>query len=415
MSPLALLLARFTAFAVALAGASLALAQQGEPIRVGLLMIKTGPFAAPGKQMEDGLTQFLRERNYTIAGRKVELITADTAANPAVAKTKTQELIERNKVHVLVVPLAASDMLAIDDLIREAQIPIIASSAAAEDLTQRKLNPWFVRSAGSSGQISHAMADYAAKDLKYRRVAIVADDLTFSQEVAAGFQHVFEESGGKIVQKIFSPISTPDYATYVTQLKPNLDAVFISFSGANGPRFLKAFGDYGLRSKVAVLAGMTTVDEAILNTMGDDAIGVLSSGWYSAAFDNPENRRFVAEFRATTKADPGLYAVGAYSAGLFLEQAVIAINGKVEDKQAFMKALKSVQIKNSPRGEIRLDAYANPIVNAYIRKVERRDGRLMNVVLKTYPNVSQFWTYDPKAFLANPVYSREWPPAKNLE
>jgi branched-chain amino acid transport system substrate-binding protein len=414
MSRPASLLTRLLAFVFAVAAAPLAFAQ-GDPIRIGLLMVKTGPFAAPGKQMEDGLTQFLRERNYTIAGRKVELITADTAANPAVAKTKTQELIERNKVHVLVGPLAASDMLAIDDLIREAQIPIIASSAAAEDLTQRKLNPWFVRSAGSSGQISHAMADYAIKDLKFKRVAIVADDLTFSQEVAAGFQHVFEESGGKIVQKIFSPINTPDYATYVTQLKPNLDAVFISFSGANGPRFLKAFGDYGLRSKVAVLAGMTTVDEAILNTMGDDVIGVLSSGWYSAAFENPENRKFVADFRAANKSDPGLYAVGAYSAGLFLEQAVIAVNGKVEDKQAFMKALKSVQIKTSPRGEIRLDAYANPIVNAYIRKVERKDGRLMNVVLKTYPNVSQFWTYDPKAFLANPVYSREWPPAKNLE
>jgi branched-chain amino acid transport system substrate-binding protein len=149
--------------------------------------------------------------------------------------------------------------------------------------------------------------------------------------------------------------------------------------------------------------------------MGDDVIGVLSSGWYSAAYDNPEIRKFVAEFRAANKSDPGLYAVGAYSAGLFLEQAVIAVKGKVEDKQAFMKALKSVQIKSSPRGEIRLDAYANPIVNAYIRKVERKDGRLMNVVLKTYPNVSQFWTYDPKAFLANPVYSREWPPAKNLE
>ena len=90
--------------------------------------------------------------------------------------------------------------------------------------------------------------------------------------------------------------------------------MFISFR-ANGPRFLKAFGDYGLRSKVAVLAGMTTVDEAILNTMGDDVIGVLSSGWYSAAFDNPENRKFVAEFRAANKADPGLYAVGAYPLG----------------------------------------------------------------------------------------------------
>ena len=167
------------------------------------------------------------------------------------------------------------------------------------------------------------MADYAAKDLKYKRIAIVADDLTFSQEVAAGFQHVFEESGGKIVQKIFSPISTPDYATYVTQLKPNLDAVFISFSGANGPRFLKAFGDYGLRGKVAVLAGMTTVDEAILHTMGDDVIGVLSSGWYSAALRQPRETASSSPSSApANKSDPGLYAVGAYSAGLFLEQAV---------------------------------------------------------------------------------------------
>ena len=276
-------------------------------------MIKTGPFAAPGKQMEDGLTQFLRERNYTIAGRKVELITADTAANPAVAKTKTQELIERNKVHVLVGPLAASDMLAIDDLIREAQIPIIASSAAAEDLTQRKLNPWFVRSAGSSGQISHAMADYAAKDLKYKRIAIVADDLTFSQEVAAGFQHVFEESGGKIVQKIFSPISTPDYATYdARQAEPR--------RGVHQPRRQRAALPQGVRRLRPAQQGRGARrhDDG---RRGDpehdgrrrDRRAVV--GWYSAAFDNPENRKFVAEFRAANKADPGLYAVGAYPLG----------------------------------------------------------------------------------------------------
>ena len=82
---------------------------------------------------------------------------------------------------------------------------------------------------------------------------------------------------------------------------------------------------------------------------------------------------------------------------------------------AMFLALRSAVIENDPRGTIRLDEYGNPVMNVYIRKVERRGGKLVNAVVKTYPNVSQFWTYDPKQFLASPVYSRDYPPAKNLE
>jgi branched-chain amino acid transport system substrate-binding protein len=164
-----------------------------------------------------------------------------------------------------------------------------------------------------------------------------------------------------------------------------------------------------------VLGSMTTADEGILKQMGDKAIGVTTGGWYSAAIDSPENKRFVAAVSKEYGADPGCYTLGAYSAGVLVEQAIKAVNGKVEDKEAFMKALRDPGAIRDPRGEWTLHEYGNPVMPAYIRKVERRDGKLVNTVVKTYPKVSQFWVNEPKAFLANPVYSRDFPPSKNLE
>lgn len=384
-----------------------------EPIRVGFLTIKSGALAAGGRQMEEGLTLFLKQRNDTLAGRKIQLFTADTAGQPAVTKTKAQELVERDKVQVIIGPLAAFEALAIDDFIRQVKVPIISPSAAAEDLTQRKPNPWFVRAVGTSAQSNHPLGDYAAKTLHYKRIATIGDDFAFGHETVAGFQRVFEDNGGKIVQKLWSPLNVADYGTYISQLKPDVDAVFISFAGANGPRFLKQYHEYGV--KTPVLATMTSVDEGVLKNMGDEALGVISSGWYTAAIDNPANKAFVQAINKAYGADPGYYTVGAYASGLMLEHALKAVKGRIEDRDAFMKALRGVAMSDDPRGAIKLDEYGNPIMNVYIRKVERKDGKLVNAVIRTYPNVSQFWTYDPKQFLANPVYSRDYPPAKNLE
>ena len=388
---------------------------QSEPIRLGFLTVRTGPLAAGGKQMEEGILLFLKERNYTLAGRKIELTIADTGGNPAGTKNKTQDLVERNKVHVIIGPLAAFEALAINDYIRDTRTPIISCSAAAEDLTQRKVNPWFVRAVATSAQPNHALGEYAAKVLGYKRIAIIADDFAYGHETAAGFQRAFEDNGGKIVQKLWPPLAVPDYGSYIAQIKGNVDAVYAGFAGANGFRFLKQYNEYGMKAKIPVFGSATTVDEGILKNMGEEAVGVISTAWYSATIDTPDNRKFVAAVNKEYNADPGYYTTGAYSAGLMLEQALRAVSGRIEDKDAFMKALRIVHVTNDPRGEIKLDEYGNPVQNIYIRKVERKGGKLVNSVLKVYPNVSQFWSYDPKQFLASPVYSRDYPPAKNLE
>ena len=401
------------AIALGLAAPLAAWSQSADPIKIGFLTVRTGALAAGGKQMEEGIQLFLKERNYTIAGRKVELIIQDTGGNPAGAKTKTQDLVERSKVDVIIGPLAAFEAIAIDDYIRQTRTPIVSCSAAAEDLTQRKPNPWFVRTAASSGQPNHAIGEYAAKELKYKRIAIIADDFAYGHETAGAFQRVFEENGGKVVQRIFTPLNVPDYGGYISQIKSNVDAVYAGFAGANGFRFLRQYKEYGL--KMPVIGSMTTADEGILKQMGDEALGVTTGGWYSAAIDSPENKRFVAAVNKEYGADPGYYTLGAYSAGVLVEQAVKAVNGKVEDKEAFMKALRNPGTVKDPRGEWTMDEYGNPVMPAYIRKVEKKDGKLVNTVVKVYPKTSQFWVYDPKAFLANPVYSRDFPPSKNLE
>lgn len=386
-----------------------------DAIRVGFLTIKSGALAAGGKQMEEGLRLFLKERNNTVAGRKVELFVGDTAGQPAVTKAKAQELVEKDKVQVIIGPLAAFEALAIDDYIRKAEVPVISPSAAAEDLTQRKPNPWFVRAVGTSAQPSHVLGDYAARELKYKRIAIIADDFAFGHEIAAGFQRTFEENGGKVVQKLWSPLNVADYGNYIGQIKPNVDAVFAAFAGGNGVKFLKQYSEYGMKAKIPVLGAMTTVDEGILRFMGDEALGVISSGWYAAGINNPDNKRFVQNMNRDYQQEPGYYSIGAYGAALMLEQALKEVKGRIEDKKAFMAALRNVQLDNDPRGKFSLDALGNPVMDIYVRKVERKGGKLSNTVIKTYPSVSQFWTYNTREFLANPVYSRDYPPANNIE
>lgn len=393
------------------AGSGRAARAQTDPIRLGFLTVKTGPLAAGGIQMEQGMILYLKERNNTLAGRPVQLIVADTGGTPANTRTKTQELIERNNVSAIIGPLAAFELLAIDDYMREKQVPWIGV-AAAEDITQRKTNPWYVRVSSSSAQCTHPMADYAARELKHKRMATIGDDFAYGQEQNAGFQRVFEDAGGKIVQKIWPPLNAPDYGTFVAQFKPDLDGIFMSFAGSNGFRFFKQFKEYG--GTTPICGGMTAVDEAILQQMGEDAIGTLSACWYSAQLDTPLNRTFVAGMQRDYKADPGYYAAGTYVAGAVLEAALKQIGGRIEDKSALLKALRAETV-DTARGPVRFDDYGNVVGNVYIRKVEKKGGRLVNAVVKTYPDVSQFWTYDPAEFLKAPVYARDSPPARNLE
>jgi branched-chain amino acid transport system substrate-binding protein len=395
-------------FSLVLQGQALA---QAEPLKIGFLTVRTGPLAAGGRQMEEGINLFLKERNGTLAGRKVQIIFADTAGQPAQAKTKAQELVERDKVHILVGPLATFEALALDDYVLQAKVPLLPPmSAAQNDLAQQKKSDYVIHTYGTAAQAMYAMGDYAAKKLGMKRVAMVADDFTYGHEGAAGFQKAFEDAGGRIVQKLWPPLNAPDYGSFIGQLKSDVDGVYAGFAGSNPLRFLRAYREYGL--KTIVMGNPTLTDEGILKNMGDEALGVYTASWYAVDHDTPDNHRFVASIQKEYKVTPGFYTAATYTSGLWIEAAMNAVKGRFEDKAAFLKALHNVKLEHGPMGPLRLDEYGKPVLNVYVRKVERKNGELVNTTVATYPNVSQFWTYDPKKFIAGPQYSREYPPLK---
>ena len=382
---------------------------QSKPVRIGLLTVKTGPLAQGGIQMEQGMTRFLKDRNYTLAGRKAELVVGDTGGNPAGTKTKTQELVERDAVDLIVGPLAAFELLAITDYAAQAKTPIL-SLAAAEDMTQRRPNPYFVRASATSAQSMHPLADYAAKELKLKRVITISEDFAFGHEQMGGFQRVFEDAGGRVVKKLWPPLVTPDYTPYLAQIS-GVDALVHGFAGSNPLKFMKQYKDQGLT--LPALSGSVGCDDALLKSFGDEALGMISCSGYTADLDTPSNRRLVDGMVRDYGNIPGIYAAGIYINGMVAEAALEKTGGKSDDKDALIKALRAVSLTDTPRGPFRFDHLGNVIGNFYIRRTERRGDKLVNTTIKTYPNVSQFWTYDEKWFLSQPVYSRDYPPLKS--
>ena len=340
---------------------------------------------------------------------RLSSFSADTGGNPAGTKTKAQELIERDKVDTIVGPLAAFELLAITDYIAQQKTPLL-SLAAAEDMTQRRPNPYFLRASATSAQAMHPMADFAAKELKLKRMITVSEDFAFGYEQMGGFQQTFEENGGKILKKLWPPIVTPDYTPYLAQIE-DVDGVCQGFAGSNPLRFMKQYAAAGL--KYPVVTGETGGDDALLRSFGDEAIGLYSCCPYTLDLNTDSNKRFVAAMNKDYGVDPGFYCAGLYVNGMVVEAGLQKTGGKSDDKTALMAAMKSVSLTDTPRGPIKFDHFGNVVGDFYIRHLEKANGKLVNKTVKTYNNVSQFWTYDEKKFLEQPVYSRDFPPVKS--
>jgi branched-chain amino acid transport system substrate-binding protein len=383
---------------------------QAAPFKLGLLTVKTGPLAEGGIQMEQGVLTYLKEKNYTMGGRKVDLVTADTGGNPAGAKTKAQELVERDHVDLILGPLASFELYAISEYIIQQKMPTL-SLAAAQDLTQRKPNPYLLRASATSSQATQPLGHYVATEMKLKRNVTIVEDFAFGYEQVGGYQAAFEKDGGCITKKLWTPIVTPDYTPYIAQIN-DCDGVFQGFAGSNPLRFMKQYASVGL--KYPVVTGETGGDDALLTSFGPESIGLISASPYTLDLENDGNKRFVDEIRKNYNVVPGFYAAGLYVNCQVADAGLKAVNGDPSDRVKLMATLKAVNLPDTPRGPIKFDHLGNVIGTIYIRRLGKEGAKyglkLWNKTIKTYDNVSQFWVWPEQEYLAHPVYSRDYPP-----
>jgi branched-chain amino acid transport system substrate-binding protein len=404
--------ARASALAAAALLGSLgaATAQDKGPIRIGFLPPITGPLASPGAEMVNGFRLFWEQNNMTAGGRKIEIVTGDTTCNPDQALTQARRLVLQEKVHFLVGPLCGHEGPAVSQVSKETGVPLVMDAAGADNVTKWERVPTVVRTAVSSSQIGHPFGEYLYKELGLRNVTFIGQDYTFGHEVTLGAIETFKALGGKVARLIWNPIGTKDYGTTISSIPADTDGVAVTIVGADRIRMFEDWFSFGMDKKHKIF-GTYWLQEDMLPQLDDRAIGLISNSLhYVSGIDTPENKAFVDAYATKYKRVPSWFAESAYTAGLWTKTAIDSINGNVEDREAFLKAMRTVQIK-APRGPLKLDAYDNPIQNVYVGKVQKVKHAvlgdvLMNVPVKTYEGVSQFWTWSPEDFLKKGPYKR---------
>ena len=281
-------------------------AQQG-PIKIGFLSPISGAIAAAGKDMYSGCELFWKESNWQVGERKLEVVLEDEEGNPATALTKARKLVESDRVHLLAGTILSNVSYAVVPYIDGQGIPAIYPINSPDDLTQRKRPKWLVRTGFGASANMHPFAEYVAKTLGYRKIAVVGLDYAFGWETVGGFHRSFEDNGGQIIQKLWVPLNVQDYAPYATQIKRDADAVFVVGLGRLTQLFAQTWASSPLFWKVALLANGTYSDEHVLPQLGDESVGVISAHHYSAALDTPANRKFRAAYEKEYQRTPGFY------------------------------------------------------------------------------------------------------------
>ena len=392
------------------AGAGVAAA--ADTIKVGFMAPLSGIFAQAGKDMLEGLKLAFEQIGYQTAGRKIELIEEDDEGNPAVAQAKYRKLVTQDHVHVLTGVLLSNIGYGLIPPIERDQLPTLYLTTP-DDLTKKNVSKFILRTNFAASQPMHPLGDYAARVLKYKRVVAIAMDNPFGHEQIGGFQRVFEDQGGRVIQKIWVPLNALDFAPYLTQINRNADAVCAVFVAAQGVRFIKQYAEYGLKGKLALIGSGVMTDEHVIRNLGDEAVGAVGALIWAPTLTTPANRTYMKLAEAKVGKTPAYFTAIMYSAGRWVAEAAKLVDGKVEDRERFLAAIKKAsETVEDPRGPIKLDDSGNPTQNVYILKVERVDGKLTNTVQHTYPMVSQFWTYKADEFLKLPAYGRDYPPAK---
>ena len=351
-------------------------------IKVGVIAEFSGPFAAYGEQIEAGMKAYMKQHGDTVAGRKIELITRDTKGPaPDVAKRFAQELITRDKVQFLAGFGLTPNAMAVAPVVSEAKVPMIISNAATSAITTR--SPYIARVSMTIPQVSAPMAEWALKN-GVKQVYTVVADYGPGIDAETQFTKSFKASGGEVVGSLRTPLQNPDFSAAIQRVKDaKPQAVFVFLpAGEQGIAFVKSFNERGLaQAGIKLIATGDITDDHVLDAMGDPTLGLITAFHYSAAHDSPENAAFLKAYAAANDPKVGranFMAAAGYDTMAVIYEVAKKLNGEIDGDKA-MAALKGLKW-TSPRGPVMIDPETRDIVQTvYIRKVEKKDGKLANV------------------------------------
>jgi branched-chain amino acid transport system substrate-binding protein len=387
----------YRVFTLLAAAAALSFAVGGaaaqDKIRIGLIYTLSGPPSVLGQQSKNAFELAIKDLGGKMGAKDVELFVTDDTLKPEVAIQKVHELLERDKVDIIVGPIFSNILQAIHKAVMDSGKILISTNAGASSFAGALCNPRFFVTSYQNDQIYAALGK-VANDKGYKRVYAMVPNYQAGKDALAGFKSTFK---GTIVEETLVPLNNLDFNPELSKLaaaKP--DALFTFMPGGLGIALIKQMNQAGMKGKFPIISAFTA-DEATLPVLGEAAEGIFGSLTWAPTTDNPQNKKFVAAYEAAYHAIPASYAMQAYDAAMLIDSAVRAVKGNVSGSKALSAALKRADFK-SLRGPFKFNVNGYPIEDFYLTKVVKRaDGKYQtSIVEKVFADSADPYAKDCK-------------------
>jgi branched-chain amino acid transport system substrate-binding protein len=363
---------------------------QSDPIKIGLVLPYTGVYAVLGESITQAMELVFARENWTVAGRKIEMIKEDDEMKPPVGIRKTEKLIDSDKVDILTGPVHSGILMGMRDKVHSSKTILIVSNAGADAISRERCSRWIFRTSFSNWQPCQPMGGWVAQNVS-KEVFQIAPNYQAGKDMMAAFRETFLPAGGKIVAEDYPKLGETDYAPYLTKIRQSgAKAVFAFFSGSDAVNFVKQYDQFGLKQSVKLTGAGFLVEPDVLPAQGASALGVISGHFYTPLLDNPVNQRFVKEFRDTFGGKmPDGFACQGYDTAEVIVRALKAVGGNTQDKVKLVEVIEKMEF-DSPRGRFRFDPKTHNVIQPYIyiREVKEVAGGLNNVAIDRVANVA---------------------------
>jgi branched-chain amino acid transport system substrate-binding protein len=379
--------------AIGLAISTGAIAQ--ETLKIGVLATLEGPFAAGGADGMRGADLALKQRSGMAGGKKIEFVKGSSNANPDVAVNATRKLVEQDKVQIMIGPLSGGEGIAVKNYSKtQPGITFINGSSGAQGTTLVDPSPNFFRFNTEGAQWMVGLGDYAFTDKGYKRMALISEDYSFPYSQVQGFMAGYCKAGGKMIDKVWVPLGTKDYASAIAKLPRDVDALLVVLGGSDAVNFLTQYEQAG--GNKPIIGGTITVDQTVLSFRGrrpEAIVGTPTAGPMADSIDTPEWKAFVNDYKATFKdgfPSPSLFAFLYYINTKAALDALDAVKGDLSNNQTAYKAALSKLVVKTPVGDYTVDSNRNAIGPNFITEVAKgADGKFFNKVVRKVDKVDQ--------------------------
>ena len=363
---------------------------QGAPLKVGVVLPYTGVYAVLGESITQGMELVFARENWTVAGRKIEMIKEDDEMKPPVGIRKTEKLIDSDKVDILTGPVHSGILMGMRDKVHGSKTILIVSNAGADAISRERCSRWIFRTSFSNWQPNQPMGGWVAKNVA-KDVFITAPNYQAGKDQLDAFKETFAPAGGKIVGEDYPKLGETDYAPYLTKIRQSgAKAVYAFFSGTDAVNFVKQFDQFGLKATVKLTGAGFLTEPDVLPAQGKSALGAITGHFYTPLLDNPTNQRFVKDFREKFAGKmPDGFACQGYDTAEVIVRALKVVNGNTQDKDKLVEAIAKVEF-DSPRGRFRFDPKSHNVIQPfiYVREVKEVGGGLNNVPIDKVANVT---------------------------